>query len=150
MHAGHAQRTATGIADRQGAVRTAPGAHPAKRRRPSDCQLAGRCLAGDVDAVRARRIIARHSDRRRLSAKAERLEPDWYRQRVARTDRDRIGQHLRHQELAGRGRNTGHGQRTLATVGDNQWLVGKRADADIAKASCVGDHQVCFRCRHEP
>ena len=59
VHAGHAQRAVTGITDRQGAVRATPRAHAAKRRRPGDRQLAGRRLAGDVDAGRARRIIAR-------------------------------------------------------------------------------------------
>src|ERR1700722_8984904 len=103
MHAGHVQSAVAHIANGNRAIRATACVHTTKSRRAANRELTGRGIAGDINAKRAGRIIAAYRDRRSLRAEADRLKTDGNRQRITRSNRDRIRQYFRHSELAGGG-----------------------------------------------
>ena len=101
VNARDVQGTIASIANGERAVRTAACVHPAESRRACDGELPRRRNARNLYAQRADWIVAAERDGCGLGSEARGLKSNRQWQRVARTDRNRVRDHLRRQKLAG-------------------------------------------------
>ena len=122
-HLTNVQVAVPDIADCDGPVCSAATFHSAEVRRACHGELARRRIPGHVDRVGICWIITRDGDRCRLRPEACRLEADRHLERIARLDRQRVGQDLWDEELTGRGRDTGYAQRAQPAVVQDQRFV---------------------------
>ena len=114
-HAGHVQGALADIADGEGAICAAAGVHAAEVCRAGDGKPARRRVAADQDRGRARRIVAEDLDGRGFESEAYGSETDRRRQEAARRDQQRIGEHVRHDEIGC--------ARAMPVTVNGQWLV---------------------------
>jgi len=99
----HMQVAVTDIADCDGPECPAAAFHSSEVGRACHGELARGRVSGHVDRMRICWIITCDGDGCRLRSQACRLEADGYLQRIARLDRQRVGQDLWDDELTGRG-----------------------------------------------
>jgi len=133
------------IADNERTIRAAPRVHATEARGAGDSQLPGRRVAADQDRGRARRIIGEHLDGCGFESEARGSETNRNRQEAARRDRQRIGEHLRHDEIGCVRSDPRDRQRAMAGVVEQKILVGEIADAGFRECAGVGENQAQMR-----
>src|SRR5450755_2684417 len=95
FHAQNMQVALAHVADGDDTFGTRTRRNAAEAGGPGDRNLAAGRVAADRDTGRAGRIVAEDGYGSRLRAEAFRLEAEGERQRIARANLDRVGQHLR-------------------------------------------------------